>query len=541
MLPVSDTAGPIAPTRARSATARVDLCLASLALLGALVFAYWQPLVAMVHLWNNSPMYSYAFTVPVISGYLLWRQRDVVGAAAWRAAWWSGGLIISTSLVLLIVGRAADLQVVQQLAFLVSLVGVVLLVFGGDVVRAAWMPIAYLLLMIPVWDGLTEPLHEPFQLGSAAIGTGLLNLIGVAAYREDNFIALPNITLEVARACSGVNYLVAVVAVGLPVSFVYLTGVWRRALLLVFAVIVAALSNGLRIALIGVLAYLDIGSPLHGPAHLLHGLFVSAGGYLCLFGGVSLLTPRTSLRGDEAAGRNDAHAARVPWRPAIVAMLVFVVAGTSAWADGPAPVKLTASLALPSRLGPWTVDSAADDPVRPASWWPATDVSLARRYRHGDRIISVFVGYFERQLPDRELASFRNADLHRLAKSVTLTSDSGDFPANVVHSTDRRPFDAIFWYEVGGTAAVAPAQVKLLTARNHLLQGRSDGAVVLLLDEMPPDAVDGDGGMRALSDLAGRLRDALVGSFPRAGRQKLGAVVVPTRQRLRNNADRPMR
>ena len=107
--------------------------------------------------------------VPVISGYLLWSQRDVVGAAPWRAAWLSGGLIIVTSLVLLVVGRAADLDVVQQLAFLVSLVGVALLVFGGDVVRAAWMPLAYLLLMVPVWDGLTEPLHEPFQMGSAAI------------------------------------------------------------------------------------------------------------------------------------------------------------------------------------------------------------------------------------------------------------------------------------------------------------------------------------------------------------------------------------
>ena len=48
---------------------------------------------------------------------------------------------------------------------------------------------------------------------------------------------------------------------------------------------------------------------------------------------------------------------------------------------------------------------------------------------------------------------------------------------------------------------LAPAHVKLLTARNHLLQGRSDGAVVLLLDESPPDEVDGDGGMRALTHL----------------------------------------
>ena len=58
MLPVSDITEPIAPTYARSATTFADLWLAWAAPLAALIFAYWQPLLAMVHLWNNSPMYS---------------------------------------------------------------------------------------------------------------------------------------------------------------------------------------------------------------------------------------------------------------------------------------------------------------------------------------------------------------------------------------------------------------------------------------------------------------------------------------------------
>ena len=82
--------------------------------------------------------------------------------------------------------------------------------------------------------------------------------------------------IEVARACSGVNYLVAVLALGLPLAYLYLRSWWRRGVLIASALLIAAAANSLRVALIGVLVYYDLGAPLHGPAHVLHGLFVSA-------------------------------------------------------------------------------------------------------------------------------------------------------------------------------------------------------------------------------------------------------------------------
>ena len=112
--------------------------------------------------------------------------------------------------------RACGVQVLDRLAFLVSLTAAVILLFGYAYLRVAWAALAYLLLMIPIWDGLTESLHGPFQLRSAEIGTWLLRNVGVPAHREGTVIALPNLTIEVARACSGVNYLIAVTALGLP-------------------------------------------------------------------------------------------------------------------------------------------------------------------------------------------------------------------------------------------------------------------------------------------------------------------------------------
>ena len=195
-----------------------------------------------------------------------------------------------------IAGRLGGIQVLEQVAFLVSLTAAVLILFGVEYLRVAWASLAYLLLMVPFWDGLTEGLHEPFQQRSAAIGVWLLHVIGVPAFREGTFITLPNLQIEVARVCSGVNYLVAVVAFGLPLGYVFLRDNWRRLALLVVAVVVAALSNGLRVALICTLVYYDVGSPLHGPFHVLQGLFVAGVGYVVLFAGLRVLAPGATGR-----------------------------------------------------------------------------------------------------------------------------------------------------------------------------------------------------------------------------------------------------
>ena len=276
----------------------------------ALVAAHRTALAGMVSLWRVSPMYSYGVTVPFVSILLVWSRRDRLRGLPMSPSWLLGGAALALSVLMTLAGRLAGLQVLEQLSFLVGLTAAALLLFSAAHVRMMWAALAYLLLMVPLWDGLTERLHVPFQLRSAEVGVWLLRLVGIPAFRDQTVITLPNVALEVARACSGVNYLVAVVALGLPLSYVYLSSVSRRVILLVSAVAVAALSNGLRVALIGFLAYHEFGSALHGPFHTLHGLFVSVIGYIVLFAGLRLLATK-----NEAAA-TAAGAGRTPTRGA---------------------------------------------------------------------------------------------------------------------------------------------------------------------------------------------------------------------------------
>ena len=486
-------------------------CLAALG--GGLLFLHWAPLAAMVGVWSRSPMYSYAYSVPFISAYLIWVRRSEFGRHRPGASWHVAILVMLLGFAILVVGRLASIQVLQQLAFVVNLTGVLLVVFGAAYVRVMWAGLAYLLLMIPIWDGLTDLLHPPFQIQSAAIGTALLRAVGVPAYREGVLITLPNIALEVARSCSGVNYLVAVVALGLPLGYLSLPGIWRRIVLVGGAVVIAALSNGLRVALIAILAYLEIGSPLHGPMHVLHGLFVAVVGYAALFAGLRILSKSISGAAPSAVTSGTDSRFAAEWVPRAACVAAFL------WAAGFVPVNRTVSAqvlterldSFPGHLGGWTASVLPSEGNLADITWTGADETLRRAYSNRDgHVVEMYVGYFASQSQSKELASFRAADLHRSASPLTVPL-SGDrsFRANFVRLGED--VAAVFWYEIAGDVETSRVGAQLRTLWNTVSNGRSDGAVIVLSASAGsgPSAAEAD-----LREIAALVHDALDRTLP---------------------------
>ncbi len=475
----------------------------------ALVFGYRESLAALVSMWDNSPMYSYGYTVPLVSAYLLWSRREVWRTLTPRPSWAAGAAVLLVAMGMTVAARAGGLQIVEQLAFLVALTAAVLLLLGTAYLRVAWASLAYLLLMIPIWDGFTEPLHEPFQQRSAAIGVWLLHLIGVPAFREGTFITLPTMQIEVARVCSGVNYLVAVVALGLPLGYLFLRGNGRRLLLLAIAVVVAALSNGLRVALICTLAYYDVGSPLHGPFHVLHGLFVAGVGYVVLFAGLRVLAPREG-RTDSSPSPGPAIAGRraVSLTPALVLGAVFALMGSSAIAREATPVPANGALtAFPESLGPWTADPPlAGRRAAATDTFPGADTEIVRRYRRSDgAVVDLYLGYFAALRQRKELVTYRSADLHRRATLARVAGAGGaGFDVNYA-AADRSGGEQMFWYDVDAKSETDRSVVQARTLWNAIWSARSNGTVVVLSTHTAP----GGAGPAALSDLAAHVHGAL--------------------------------
>ncbi len=495
----------------------------------AVLAAEWPALQGMVHMWSNSPMYSYGWLVPAISGFVLWSRREHLRRVVVAPAIVPGLAVLGAWAVLLVAGRAGGILLLEQIAFVVAIAGMVLLFAGAAAFRESWPAIAYLMLGVPIWDGFTEPLHLRFQLMSAGIGVSMLQAIGIPAYGRENFIELPTLTIEVARACSGVNYLIAVLALGLPLAYLYLQSWWRRGVLVLAALAIAAFANSLRVAMIGALVYFDLGAPLHGPAHTLHGLFVSAIGHVALFTGLWLLRERGVETPATAAPAEASAAARPPAAPTWA-----LFAGTAlVWlpviwiqAAMPGPVALVSPLdRLPAALGPWSADPFAS-PTAPA-WWPEADQELNRRYRSVDAVVDLYVGYFERQQQSHEVMTFHSADLHRGAQRMVLPASSGEpLAVNVTTSTSGPdPRVTLFWYEIDGAEETQPYAVKLRTLWHAVGRRRSNGAVVSLSRPWQPDVPAADQ-VRVLLDLAPRVHAALGRCLP--GRADQGTARLAT-------------
>jgi exosortase len=257
-------------------------------LIALFLFLYAPVSMSLMKAWWARDDYSHGFLVPFISLYLIWYRWERVDQLQVQPALLSGLSVIMAAGIMLLFGDAGGVITLQALSFVVMVAGLVLCLLGRDYLKALSFPIAYLLFMIPIADYLLAPLHWNFQLMAAKMGVGILQTLGFAVYLENQFIVLPHITLEVAKACSGINYLISIIAIGIPLAYVTQKNVWCRFVLVVSAVMIGVIANWVRVAGIGIWAYYG-GEVLHGPFHIFQGLFVAQLGFISLFAGAWLL------------------------------------------------------------------------------------------------------------------------------------------------------------------------------------------------------------------------------------------------------------
>lgn len=446
-------------------------------LTASFLFCYADVLVAMVRQWWEISFYSYAFLIPAISAYLVWLRRDHVWAVQLQPRYLAGAVGVAAGLLMLMIGRAAGVQAVQQISLLITLPGVILFLFGWPVLKVLGAPIAFLGFMIPVWDAVTEPLHFPFQRLSADLGVWLLQVFGIPVYQNGIFIYLPNITLEVAKSCSGVNYLIAVLATSISLSTIVLHNVWKRIGLVALAVTVSALANSLRVALIGALAYYDLSGDLHGPYHTLHGMFTSMIGYGVIFVGLWVLSRRQQpLPINPSRGLWQVEWPRmgVAWT-ALAAVLTAV--GASAYVDRSRPVALSSDEGQLSLVDRGWV--AREMPV--GDIVPFADVKRSLAYWNdaGEEVRLKF-WYFEKQSQGKELIHAGTPSLHNGAIRIKLWSDGGKTVQvnRKIVSEDGKRRMVVFWYDLNGRVLATPVQVKIYTAIDAMIYGRTNGAFI---------------------------------------------------------------
>jgi exosortase len=222
--------------------------------LGALLFAvlFARPFVTLLDDWWNNPDAGHGLLLAPVAGWLAWRSRDAVAARPARAA----GLAILGAAVLLryVSGLAAELFTMRA-SMLLALVGLLVYFLGMRRVLAWWLPLSLLALSVPLPEVVLNSIAMPLQLQASSMGASLLEARQVPVLVQGNIIHLPGHRLFVTEACSGLRSLTALLSLGVLAGGLWLRTPLARIGLVLTAIPVAVVLNGIRVFLTGFLVY----------------------------------------------------------------------------------------------------------------------------------------------------------------------------------------------------------------------------------------------------------------------------------------------
>jgi exosortase len=250
--------------------------------LSALVLILYAPVLgSLVRQWWSDPNYGHGFFVPAFVAFLLWSDRDRWRAHAFRPENF-GLAIMLFAIGLRILGMLGAELFVARLSLVILIAGIVLFLAGRQVLRLMAFPIGYLLFMIPLPAIVYYQLTLPLQLWASRLGATGLVALGIHTVRQGNLLYLPNCTLNVVEACSGIRSLLSLLAVAVAYGYFAERSTWKRCVLAIVSVPVAIATNGLRLVATGVLSYFFGPSVDSGAVHAALGLGFFAAAFVSI-------------------------------------------------------------------------------------------------------------------------------------------------------------------------------------------------------------------------------------------------------------------
>ncbi|HVO99611.1 MAG TPA: exosortase/archaeosortase family protein [Bryobacteraceae bacterium] len=242
------------PESAESPAGNKALPWAAIAWFGTLlILTYFPILKHLVEQWSYDDDVGHGFFVPLVSGYIVWTRRAELAAIEWKPAWW-GLWLMGWAAVQAYIGLLGAELFLQRTAFMISLVGLLLVLGGKKLVSELGFPLVLLLFMIPLPTVVYNRITFPLQLFASQVAELALGAIGIPVLREGNVLELASQKLSVAEACSGIRSLLSLSFLSLVYAYFFDSKIWMRWALLLSVLPIAILANAGRVTITGVLS-----------------------------------------------------------------------------------------------------------------------------------------------------------------------------------------------------------------------------------------------------------------------------------------------
>jgi len=253
------------------------------------VLAFHSTINGLLNTWSGNEDYSHGFLIIPVSLFLIWRKRqDLAKLKKYSST--SGLAIIVMSLFFYLFSKFAGILTLAPIAMVFTIWGIVLYLYGYQVIKHLAFPLFFLFFMIPIPSQIYASLTVPLQLLVTKISTGILAFTGMPVYAEGNLVFLPNNKLQVVNACSGLRSMTSILTLSALFGYLLLNSFWSKSLLFLSGIPISIVVNIIRIVLLAVVSHfftMDIGTE---PFHSLLGVTVFIFALVFLFVFKSLLS-----------------------------------------------------------------------------------------------------------------------------------------------------------------------------------------------------------------------------------------------------------
>lgn len=449
---------------------------------------YRDTVMSLYEQWISSESYSHGLVVMPITLYFIWMRRATLYDAAIAPSFTGMAAILLSGLVW-VLGELAGVVTVTQVALVCLTIAFVWAVLGTDFTRRIAFPLGFLFLSIPFSDGILPHLMQ-WTADATVIA---LRWSGVPVYQDGFNFIIPSGNWSVVEACAGGRYLVSSLFAGALYAYITYTGAAKRAITMVFALVIPLFANWLRAYTIVIVAHLTNNEWGLGVSHITLGWIIFGAVILGMFWlGMRWRDPEpvaAPLHPESARGPVGKHYAALVLGLCAVLMWQAVAAWRAPSADA---LDALAWTAVEPAAG-WAL-AEADPDVRSAVVGERS--TLQGQYSTGETRVLLYLYAFSEQAQGREMINrFNRIEVPATLISRSLSDDMLDVAGMAVpfvreahQRIDTRDGFAVYRsYNVRGRWTASDYEAKALQAWGRLTAGRDDSLMVLIVTTATAD------------------------------------------------------
>ncbi len=242
-------------------------------IISAFYLLYHKAIAMLISDWSTDPNFSHGFLIPFVALYMVWYKQNEIALVNRRPSK-TGIFIILLGMLVHIAGNVGAELFLIRFSMIITLSGIIIFYCGIDMLKAVFVPVAYLMLMIPIPAILWNQIAFPLQMFSAKISSQTISLLSIPVFREGNILHLANTSLEVVDACSGLRSLTSLIALTGAFAFLAPLSMVKKWILFFSAIPIAVAVNVIRLTITGAMAAWIGPETAHGFLHDMSGFII---------------------------------------------------------------------------------------------------------------------------------------------------------------------------------------------------------------------------------------------------------------------------